>query len=366
MKIEKPTLLLWEDRARNNILKMVEKSRRSRVRFRPHFKSHQSTTIGEWLQEYGVKEITVSSLDMASYFAEHGWSDITVAFPVNIPEMEKINRLASRITLHLLVESTEAVNFLSANLSHPVNIWIKIDVGYHRTGIEWEQSDRILALAKRIQKSQHLSFRGILTHAGHAYHAREKTEILAVYQQTLTRMKSVQSHLLVHGIHPVEISIGDTPTCSLRDDFSGVDEIRPGNFVFYDAMQWQMGVCQEDQIAVALACPVVAKHPRREEVVIYGGAIHLSKEYLVDNRGIKIFGYVAPLQGGGWSEHFPDTYVKSLSQEHGIIKTTTAILKNIKIGEILVILPIHSCLTVNLMGKLLTLKGEQINTMRLK
>jgi len=32
------------------------------------------------------------------------------------------------------------------------------------------------------------------------------------------------------------ISYGDTPSCSIAENFDEVDEIRPGNFVFYDVM----------------------------------------------------------------------------------------------------------------------------------
>ncbi len=82
---------------------------------------------------------------------------------------------------------------------------------------------------------------------------------------------------VVHADH-LKLSVGDTPGCSLLPDFPGVDEIRPGNFVFYDAEQLEIGSCASNQIAVALACPIVARHPERNEVVLYGGAIHLSKE----------------------------------------------------------------------------------------
>lgn len=97
--IKHPTLLLDEQRCRANIRLMAEKARRNNVRFRPHFKSHQSAIIGEWFREEGVRAITVSSVGMASYFAEAGWDDITVAFPVNLREMDEIDRVISSLTM---------------------------------------------------------------------------------------------------------------------------------------------------------------------------------------------------------------------------------------------------------------------------
>ncbi|UCC76385.1 MAG: hypothetical protein JSW37_12885, partial [Anaerolineales bacterium] len=73
------------------------------------------------VRDLGVDAITVSSLDMAACFADRGWNDITVAFPVNLLEIEKVNALAAEIALGLLVESKEAVQFLAARLDHKVS-----------------------------------------------------------------------------------------------------------------------------------------------------------------------------------------------------------------------------------------------------
>ncbi len=81
--IEKPTLILDESRARRNLARMAAKARQQGVRFRPHFKTHQSVEMGGWFREEGVSSITVSSVDMAVYFAQAGWDDILIAFTAN-------------------------------------------------------------------------------------------------------------------------------------------------------------------------------------------------------------------------------------------------------------------------------------------
>ncbi len=75
------------------------------IRFRPHFKTHQSAQVGEWFREAGIDAITVSSVDMAVYFAENGWTDITIALLVNPLEIDRIDQLAEKINLNLLVDS---------------------------------------------------------------------------------------------------------------------------------------------------------------------------------------------------------------------------------------------------------------------
>lgn len=352
MEIKKPTLIVDKEKAVRNIRRMLQKvSRSNHIRFRPHFKTHQSVPVGEWFRELGVTAIAVSSVDMASYFAKNGWNDITIAILVNPLEINDINRLTKSVNLNLLVDSPEMVMFLDRHLRGRVKVWVKIDTAYHRTGMEYNRSDDILAAAEEIKKSRQLDFQGLLTHSGHAYHARSKGELKQVYDDTVKKMNDVRQYLISKGIPGVEISIGDTPTCSVVDEFYGVDEVRCGNFVFYDVMQMIIGSCKEEDIAAALACPVIGCYPRRSEIVIYGGGVHLSKESIKDAEGRELHGLVALPRKDfqGWGQTIKNTYAASLSQEHGIIKTTPGFTRQVNIGDILMILPVHSCLTANLM-----------------
>lgn len=376
MNINKPTLLLDKDRAIRNIERMAEKAQKGGVRFRPHFKTHQAAQIGVWFRDFGVNAITVSSLDMAWYFAQYGWKDITVAFPVNILEIEKINALAG-ISLHLLVESPETVQFLEKRLlpGTSVNLWIKIDTGYRRTGIKWHHFEQTIDLAKLITHTKNLKLKGLLTHSGQTYHAHSKGEARTMYTDAVTSMNVVREQLGAEGFDGLEVSVGDTPGCSVVKNLGEVDEIRPGNFVFYDVMQLMIRSCKEEDIAVAVACPVVAKHEERHELVIYGGAVHLSKESIpisvAGSSKTVTYGYIArPVlsQGKspeqqGWQQIVEKTYVSKLSQEHGIIKTDQSFFRQVQVGDLLLVLPVHSCLAVNLLRKYVTLEDEVIAIM---
>lgn len=360
MQIQTPTLLLDEGRAKRNIARMADKAKNSNIRFRPHFKTHQSADIGQWFKEAGVDAITVSSVDMALYFANHGWNDITIAFPTNPLEIDKINELASCITLNLLVESEDIVRFLEENLGFHLNVWIKVDVGYGRTGIPWDSS-RLPRVANAIKQSEQLSLQGLLTHAGHTYNFNTKEHVKALYSDYLSKLTSAKDQLGEAGFEALELSIGDTPSCSVMDDFDGVDEIRPGNFVFYDLTQLKIGACDEEDISLAVACPVVAKHEERSDIVVYGGAVHLSKDFVTDQKGVKYYGAVClPKSDGTWGSILPDCYVSSLSQEHGIVHLDEKTFKDTSLGDLLVIIPAHSCLTVNLLKKFLNSTHQEV------
>jgi D-serine deaminase-like pyridoxal phosphate-dependent protein len=358
--ITKPTLLLDKTKCLANIERMVSKAKRHQLQFRPHFKTHQSLEIGEWFKAYGVDKITVSSLSMADYFSKE-WNNITVAFPTNILEIETINRLASQITLNLTIENTESLNYLKTHLRHKVNVFVQIDVGYGRTGISTENTAYIDSILTIVDSCPLMEFIGFLTHSGHTYSCKTKSCIENIHDQSLKLINQLKSHYL--DSYPGLIaSLGDTPSCSVAEDFNGVDEIRPGNFVFYDLMQQQIGSNAIEDIAVAIACPIVAKHKNRSEIVIYGGGIHFSKDRLIEN-GTTIYGKVVERTKTGWSKVLANTFVKSLSQEHGIVKVPPIDFDKYTIGDVILILPVHSCMTVDIMKSYLTTEGEQISTL---
>jgi D-serine deaminase-like pyridoxal phosphate-dependent protein len=243
-----------------------------------------------------------------------------------------------------------------------LGVFLKIDAGYHRTGIPIENQSGILALISEISNHKSLVFQGFLIHNGHTYSAKGKNKIQEIHDLTLQKIGELKQFADRHQIKSI-VSIGDTPAMSVVEDFSFVDEIRPGNFVFYDVMQQNIGSCNFNEIAVALAVPVVAKHPERNEMVVYGGAVHLSKESIADRTGNQIFGSVVRFNDSGWGEPIESTFVKSLSQEHGVIKTTDDFIKTTVVGDFIGILPVHSCLTAHLMREYFTIHGERITTM---
>ncbi len=361
--IRKPVLLLDAERCKRNIRRMSDKARKDNVIFRPHFKTHQSAEIGEWFREEGVECITVSSLSMAKYFADSGWKDIALAVAVNVLEIDSINELASRIKLNLLVESADAVAKLSKGLVHEVGIFVELDTGQHRTGVDGDDTRGILDLAWLVSIQPLMKFKGLLTHSGNAYQAAVPTQIAMIATGVASKLSLLKT--VFQGDFPeIIVSVGDTPTCCIADNFQLVDEIRPGNFVFFDVMQFRLGVCNLEDIAVALAAPVISVHPERNEAVIYGGAIHFSKDHYVDADRKVVFGWVCNLANHGWSAPIPGLTLASLSQEHGIIRGSKEHISQLKIGDVLAILPVHSCLTANLMGRYLDLEGKEIEMFR--
>jgi D-serine deaminase-like pyridoxal phosphate-dependent protein len=359
LSIQRPALLLSETLCRENINTMARRASAAGVSFRPHFKTHQSAETGTWFREAGVTAITVSSVQMAEYFAAHGWDDITIAFPCNLLEINTIRALSGKIRLNLLVDSIFTAGFMARQLTSETGYFIEIDPGYHRSGVDPEDHLTLQAILEAASATQNLRFRGFLTHAGQTYQARGRDEIKEIHESAGTLMLRLKETYRA-AFPDLILSCGDTPSCSLFEPFPGTDEIRPGNFVFYDLMQAAIGSCTVKQIAVALICPVVSVYPQRSEAVLHGGTIHLSKEMLRENDQIH-FGMAVRFTGSGWDTDDRLGWITSLSQEHGILKLNPGV--SLHPGDRVAILPVHSCITAHQMRSYLKTDGTLIRTL---
>jgi D-serine deaminase-like pyridoxal phosphate-dependent protein len=360
IRINHPTLLLDKEKCLRNILQMAAKARQHKLKLVPHFKTHQSITVGNWFRDYGVESITVSSVKMADYFARQGWKEIFIAFPLNVRELDNLNQLSNSVKLTVVINSQATLAMLRNKIQNSISFKIEIDTGYQRSGIPVSAKDHISNLINEADQIPDLHFSGFYLHDGRTYQAEKPEEVVRIFQESLALLKELKSELKAHG--NIALAMGDTPGASLATDFSGLSSLHAGNFVYYDLTQVKTGAADHDQIAVCLACPVVDKYPARQEVIIHCGWVHLGQDILVEN-GQKIHGKVVRIQKNGWSDPVPGCYVRSLSQEHGTIHLEEPLLQEIKPGDLLGILPVHSCATAEMMRELITLDGEKIQMM---
>jgi D-serine deaminase-like pyridoxal phosphate-dependent protein len=353
--IAEPTLLLDEVKCRKNIRFMADKAKRLGLSLYPHFKTHQSREIGRWVKESGIYGIAVSSTKMAKYFKDI--KDITLALPLNIRAMPSLNRLAQQTGLTVLLGQIETAEALVKQVSAPLRVFIEVDAGYQRSGINVQQREEIAAIIALIQQSGFTSFRGFYIHPGNSYGLSSLEDKKAIHEQALAALHQLKASFHTEGL---EYRLGDTPNCTLMEDFAEVSSIGPGNYVFYDYMMAYYGNCQMEDIAVCLAASILEVHQDREELIVHGGAVHLSKEYLNDLHG-KSFGLVVQLGADAWSRPIEGAYVKKLSQEHGTIHMPKSYFKDFRPGGLLGILPVHSCLTAQCMKGYLSSSGKWID-----
>lgn len=342
-----PALLLDLDVLERNLRRMSERAAALGVAMRPHIKTHKSLEVAGLQKALGISGITVSTLYEARVFADAGYEDVTWAFPVILTRLAEVEELADRITLRLVVDSPEAVDALEG-LGRPLHVWLKVDCGYHRAGVDPE-SPQALALARRLAESSTLIFDGLLTHSGHAYHG-SREEIAAVAEQERSVMAGFAERLRGEGIEVPEVSVGSTPAMSAVANLAGVTEIRPGNYCFYDFTQVTLGSCEVRDCAATVLSSVVSSRPDVGHAVVDAGALAMSKDLGPDH---------SPGMGEVFSDYGSGTLdsevrLTSLSQEHGILSVPRPVGARVRI------LPNHSCLTAAMFDEYAVIRGEEV------
>lgn len=338
-----PAFLISRPTLNRNCTRMREKAQASGVAFRPHVKTHKSLEIGRIQHGGAAGPITVSTLAEAEAFAKDGFRDITYAVPL-APSRDKLDRvaaLAARIErLSVLIDSESALRALeqyAAARGNVFDVFLKVDCGYHRAGVDPESPDSV-HLAMGMARSEGVRFQGLLTHAGHSYHARDVEEIRRVAAEESGVLSRFRALLATEGLGEARRSIGSTPTASVVDRFSDCDEVRPGNYVFFDAFQATIGSCALEDCAVSVLTTVVGSYPERRSAIVDAGALALSKDLGPDHVDPRFgYGIVCDMA----LNRLP-IRIDALSQEHGKLIAEEHVPP---VGTRLRIIPNHSCLT---------------------
>ncbi|HEX8635540.1 MAG TPA: alanine racemase [Pyrinomonadaceae bacterium] len=340
-----PALVLDAARMRRNAHRMQARVEGMGARLRPHVKTHKCVEVARLQTSARSPALTVSTLAEARWFAARGFSDITYAVPIEPGKFaDAISIAGDSERLALLTDDAgipAQLNAAARDAGVTLDLFLKVDCGYHRCGVE-PGTPEAFEIPRRIIDASHLRFAGILTHAGHSYHSRSLDELRALARHERDLMVELAAALRAADIPVPVVSIGSTPTISTVEHLAGIDEARPGNYIFFDAFQATLGSCSFEDCALTVLASVVHRDATRRKVVIDAGAIALSKDRgAADIDPTCGYGRVQDLEGRDLGLR-----VASLSQEHGMIEAHgDAPFDQLKVGTRLRVLANHSCLT---------------------
>lgn len=345
-----PALIVDLDKLETNIQRMAERARTHGVRLRPHIKTHKCVEIAQMQVEAGCNGLTVSTLHEAAVFAENGFDDLTWAFPLILTRLDEARSLSERCRLGIVIDSIEALEAIEGD-GGSYRVWLKVDCGYHRAGVD-PGTELSFELANRITESSKLGFQGILTHSGHAYNAADSEQVQEIAEQERAVMTEFAQQLRERGIEVPAVSVGSTPAMSVVESLEGVDEIRPGNYVFYDFTQVELGSCSVSDCAVTVLASVVSSPGDSDRSIIDAGALALSKDVgPARDSGVDMGRIFADYASGQLSDN---QHLYALSQEHGHLSG------RLPVGSLLRVLPNHSCLTVASFDEYHVVRGNEV------
>lgn len=349
--IETPAVTVDLVRLHRNIRGMAEAARQAGVALRPHTKTHKLPGIAHWQIDAGAAGITVAKVAEAEVMAASGLKDIFIANEIVTPsKISRLAALARRVQISVGVDSREGAEALSRGaVSEGVtlHVVIEVNVGLNRCGVLPGQP--VLALAQYIQTLPGLHLEGIFTHGGHAYGATTFEERDAIGRAEGQGVADSARLLAEHGISVERVSVGSTPTARSAASVPGVTEVRPGNYVFYDAMQVGLGVATWDDCALRIAATVISR-PDAHRAVIDAGSKILGAE-----RGSNL----SQVRGHGHVVEYPHALLARLSEEHGVI-TFEEPSEAPRIGERVTVIPGHACPVANLVDKVYLVENERV------
>ncbi|XP_050164128.1 D-threo-3-hydroxyaspartate dehydratase-like [Myiozetetes cayanensis] len=337
-----PALTLDLATVRGNAERMRERCRALGLRLRPHVKTHK-TLEGAALATGGTRRgIVVSTLAEGRFFAAGGFDDILYAFPVPEWRLAECSALAQQLqAFQLLVDSPRGLELLQRN---PLPggkrwlVWLKLDCGNGRAGIR-PTDPAALALARSIARGAPEVVRlvGVYAHCGNTYGCGDIPAVQDIARDTTRAVLAFVTRLRQEGIPCPEATIGSTPSCSHPvPEMSQLTEVHPGNYLFYDLQQTQLGSCGPEEVAIRVLTRVVGHYPHRRQLLVDCGWAALS-----------LHGRDQGPPGCAAIEGHPQLRLVGLTQEHGQVEAVDGELdfQQFPVGSTLALIPYHACAT---------------------
>lgn len=335
--LDTPCLLVDLHRLERNVVEMARRAEKASVSLRPHFKTHKSVAIAEMQRSEGISGFTVSKLDEAEVLMNAGFDDVLVATQVvSPPKLERAVRLSKLGRLIVGVDSrsgVEALSEVAMSAGMTLSVSIEVDSGLKRCGVRPGDVGKLAAV---ITDAPRLELAGAFTHAGHSYMAASIEQVVDVASEEIEAMDVASQSAGKLGMDVGDLSIGSTPTILARDRYPGIDEIRPGNYVFLDNMQVALGVASREACALQVAATVMSR-PTRDRAVVDAGSKSLGLDKGAHGVGsIDDYGILVD----------DDGRLTRLSEEHGVLEIPPH--SSLREGDKVRIWPNHACSVANL------------------
>jgi D-serine deaminase-like pyridoxal phosphate-dependent protein len=337
------------DKLERNIVAMQHAISPAGVRLRPHVKTHKIPEIARMQLAAGGHGIAVAKVAEAEVFADAGFDDIVVAYPVVGPEKwRRLARLAKSCRTTVNVDSAFAANGLSAAATAQgvtILVQVDIDTGFHRCGVAPADA---AALCRVIMRLPGIELDGITTHRSAFFPDHGGRPVAELGREEGEIMARLAADLRGQGIPIREVTCGSTPTAIAASQVPGVTEVRAGTYVFGDLIMVGVGAMERDDISLSILSTVQSR-PYPTRATFDGGMkTFMGEAFPSPPRFLKGYGEAvdAPI------------YFEGLTEEHGLAVTPPDL--ELGVGDRVAFYPNHVCTTVNLSNEIVGQRGGRV------
>jgi len=326
-----PALAIYPEIVRRNIAATLALMGGDQNRWRPHIKTAKLAAIVRMFTGFGIKQFKcATTLELRTAILA-GANDVLIAYPLdgaNALRAQEIAESEPSVRISVLVESCDQIAIWQGKR---LSLFVDINPGMDRTGIEQTDISGILALVRAIQESG-LEFRGLHYYDGHLNTQRELTANAHLgYHQLLHIIEALQAK----GVAVLEVITSGTPTICAALHFTGfrtanlLHRISAGTVVYCDVRSLQQ--LPAGYAPAAIVVSRVVSHPHEGIITCDAGHKTISVDVGVPNCVVMDQPEVVPMQP---------------SEEHLPLRINPAVIPP-EIGSFLYLIPCHICPTVN-------------------
>jgi len=330
-----PALLLYPEIVSSNIERTLDLLGGDANRWRVHIKTAKLGYTLRMLIERGVRNFKCATTLELLVACRNGAQGVLFAHPAVGANARRVREIAEQfpqVRISVLAENEQQVAQWRGSR---VGVFLDMNPGMDRTGIEQTHSDRVLELVRTIGRLG-LEFRGLHFYDGHygSLDARERTGAAhAGYE----RLLKVVSEIERCGMVVSEVITAGTPTLPASLSFEGfrsgnfLHRVSPGTVVYCDATTMAQLPSEYGYRPGVLVLTRVVSQPRPGIVTCDAGHKAVSADAGVPTCVVVGHSELTPLSPS--EEHLPMAVQGSAAGP--------------QVGEALYLLPRHVCPTVN-------------------
>ncbi len=343
-----PAVVIDLDIAEKNIRDMLDITKAYGILHRPHIKAHKSVFFARKQVDAGCVGITCAKLSEAEVMADHGFTDILIAFPIigelKLDRLGKLLEKADVSTIINSVQGAEGLSRLGERLGRKINVFIELDGGINRGGLIFGQP--ALDFALKVKGLQGIHICGLMYYGGTIYGEATQEGLISKTKQELEHLTYTRDLLNANGFDIRILSTGSSLSARLAEHLEGVTEVRAGNYIFNDGASLWQGLVTEEDCALRVLSTVVSK-PDENTLIIDAGSKTLTSDTGAFTKG---FGWVV---GEG-----KEIEIYKLNEEHGFLRTQKP--NDYQVGDVLEIIPNHACVICNLTDSVYGVRGNEV------
>ena len=345
-----PALVVYPEIVSSNIERTLHLLGGDANRWRAHIKTAKLAYTLRLLIGRGVRTFKCATTLELLVACRNGAADVLLAYPTVGANALRVREIAERfpeVCVSVLAENEEQVRQWKGST---VGIFVDINPGMNRTGVEASDPDKIIEMVRAIVGAG-LEFRGLHFYDGQ-YGGLEEHERTMAARAGYDRLLELASEIGRNGLTVPEVVTGGTPTFPSSVAYHGfqgnkfIHRVSPGTLVYCDATCLAQFPDEYGYTPAVLVATRVVSRPHKGIFTCDAGHKSVSADAGVPTCVVVGHPELTPL--GPSEEHLP-------------LQSTTE-GNSPQIGEVLYLIPRHVCPTVNNFDEALVVRAGRIES----